>query len=64
MSTHDRTRPYMTGDGSTQSADGYYCILGEISGCVDAGDFTTLANPEVVDEIRRLHGPCELAKAA
>ncbi|HEX9024622.1 MAG TPA: acetate--CoA ligase [Geobacteraceae bacterium] len=39
-------------------------VLGAISGCVDAGDVSTLANPEVVEEIRRIHGPCELARAA
>jgi acetyl-CoA synthetase len=40
-------------------------VLGAISGCVDAGDITTLANPEIVEEIRVIHGGCEgFARAA
>ena len=37
-------------------------VLGAISGCVDAGDVSTLANPDIVEEIRRVHGPCEMAR--
>jgi acetyl-CoA synthetase len=39
-------------------------VLAAISGCVDAGDITTLANPEIVEEIRNLHGECNVARAA
>jgi acetyl-CoA synthetase len=30
-------------------------VLAALSSGEDAGDITTLANPEVVEEIRRLH---------
>ncbi len=39
-------------------------VLAAISGGADVGDTTTLANPEVVAEIQKLHGRYELAHAA
>ena len=39
-------------------------VLAAISSGADAGDVSTLANPEVVEEIRRLHGGFGMARAA
>jgi acetyl-CoA synthetase len=59
--------PYMTGDAAVEAADGYYRILVRVDDVIhvsghrrgtkeieDVGDVTTLANPEIVDEIRTM----------